>query len=344
MTTYKVTSEGASHRVIASWPDLPERASHLVAEFEESKLARAAGTVLNAASRFRWRRWLELLEVGISSEDQAGPDPDASGPAEGTTSAKGPSKQSDSPSWLPRLPTAAVLGDAPMSDYLKCRVEALLAPPGQEPETVDPDPGQLAHRIPLGNLRPLTWTDWQSHLRPEEHGQLAAELDEDLSATTGPLVGRARQIAWYLSAELLIDEEHLKLMPEESDGDGYARTRTFQKSLVELLSDLTGLRVESSAVDADPDNEGLLRVHAPGNVVGLWFEPECWYYGWPDPDSENGGPTSWLHAGTLPSDTTIGDLAIFVTESVTEGTWPFAGAPSGERRGLFGGRRAGKDR
>ena len=133
-------------------------------------------------------------------------------------------------------------------------------------------------------------------------------------------------------------------MPEETDGDGDARTRMFQKSLVELLSDLTGLRVESTAVESDPDNEGLLRVHAPGNVVGFWFEPECWYYGWPDPDSEDGHPTSWLHAGTLPSETTMGDLAIFITESVTQRTWPFVGAPSGERRGLFGGSRGAKDR
>ena len=42
------------------------------------------------------------------------------------------------------------------------------------------------------------------------------------------------------------------------------------------------------------------------------------------PDSPNDQPTSWLHVGTLPIDTSVGDLASFITESAARGVWPFA--------------------
>jgi hypothetical protein len=108
---------------------------------------------------------------------------------------------------------------------------------------------------------------------------------------------------------------------------------------VELLGDLIGLRVESTAVDRDPYSEGLLRVLSPKRVVGFWLDPESWYYGWPDPDYPDSQPTRWRHAGALPSDTSIGDLASFVKERLSHGTWPFGGDEPDERRNFLGGRR-----
>lgn len=39
MTTYELESTDESHLLLASWPDLPERASHPVATFADLKLA-----------------------------------------------------------------------------------------------------------------------------------------------------------------------------------------------------------------------------------------------------------------------------------------------------------------
>ena len=119
--------------------------------------------------------------------------------------------RADQPSWLPRLPTTVILGDSTMGAYLEERIERLLPEAGGGPEPVDPERSSFGAQVPLGNLRPLLWRDWFSHLQADEHDHLAAELDEDLAATAGPLVGRARQIAWYLSAELLVDEDDPKL-------------------------------------------------------------------------------------------------------------------------------------
>ena len=66
---------------------------------------------------------------------------------------------------------------------------------------------------------------------------------------------------------------------------------------MQLLSDLIGLRVESTAVDWDPDNEELLRVYSPKTVVGFWLDPECWYNGWPDSGSADGHSTVWRPRG-----------------------------------------------
>ena len=115
--------------------------------------------------------------------------------------------------------------------------------------------------------------------------------------------------------------------------------KAFQAFLVGLLGDLTGVRVESTAIDWDPDNEELLRVYSPVTTVGFWLDEECWYYGWPAADSPAGQPTVWQHAGALPTDTSIGDLAAFIAEQTSAGIWPFGGADPGAKRGLFGGRR-----
>ena len=88
-----------------------------------------------------------------------------------------------------------------------------------------------------------------------------------------------------MSAELLIDEDHSRLAPVDKGDEAEKRLKAFQATLVRLLGDLVGLRVESTAVEWDPDNEELLRVYSPKTVVGFWLDPECWYNGWPDPDS-----------------------------------------------------------
>lgn len=228
-----------------------------------------------------------------------------------------------------------------MSDYLQARIEALIPGPGQEADPVETDSGGFTERVWTGNLRPLLWRDWCSHLQTAEHDGLAAELDSELAAMTGPLTGRARQTAWYLSAELLIDEDRSRLVPFDKGAEGEKRAKAFQKSLVQLLSDLVGLRVESTAVDWDPDNEELLRVYSPKTVVGFWLDPECWYHGWPDSDSAGSQSIVWRHAGTLPTDTSIGEFAGYIAERLANATWPFGGDAPNAKRSLFGGRRRG---
>jgi len=317
MTTYEVESETSSgHRLVASWPDLPERASYRVATFRDLKLAAVAKTVLNAASRFRWRRWVQLLDEGAFNE-----------------------LRSVGSASLPALSTSAVLGESPLSAVLEERIKAVSADSDSGREPPDSDSSGFVERVRFGQLGPLLWRDWSGHLRADERARLTAELDADLAATMGKLTGRARQAAWYLSAELLIDEDHSRLGSKtERDRDDEGE-KAFQGSLVQLLGELVGLRVESTAIDWDPDNEELLRVYSPVTVVGFWLDPECWYYGWPDPNSPDGQPTVWQHSGTLPTNTSVGDLAGFIAERTARQVWPFGGSAPTGRRSLFGGRR-----
>jgi hypothetical protein len=313
MTTYEVHSRDSEHILVASWPDLPERASHEVATFAELKLAAVAKTVLNSASRYRWRRRVELVDEGMfTDQDDA------------------------KPAQLPALETSVVLGDSSMDAELTERVRALLPAPGESPASPVADPGGFTERVVFGNLGPLLWRDWCGHLSASEHEALRTELDLDMAATTGPLVDRARQMAWYLSAELLIDEDNSRL---SADKDGNAEAaKDFQRSLLKLFSDLTGVPAESSAVDWDPDNEELLRVHSPVSVVGFWLDADCWYYGWPGSDARSGEPIVWQHAGTVPTDTSIGDLAAVVRDRIAARAWPFGGSPPSGRRGPGAGR------
>jgi hypothetical protein len=315
MTTYQVDSEDGEHRLRASWPDMPDRATHDVATFQELKLAAVAKSVLNAASRYRWRRWVMAVEAGAFSDEGA--------------------KEIGS---FPPLASAAVLGDAPMGAELEKCIEALIPGDGEEPGPPMVDSGGFTERVRFGNLRPLLWREWSGHLSTDEHEALSLELAADLAATSGPLTERARQAAWYLSAELLIDEDHSRLAGKAKTEQDDESAKEFQKSLLELTHDLVGLRVESTAVAWDPDNEELLRVYSPVTVVGFWLDPECWYYGWPDSASPDGQPTVWQHAGTLPTDTSIGDLAGHISDRVKRGTWPFGGSAPDEKRSLFGGR------
>ena len=49
----------------------------------------------------------------------------------------------------------------------------------------------------------------------------------------------------------------------------------------------------------------------------------------------------WRHAGTMPTDTSIGELASYIAERLANATWPFGGDAPSEKRSLFGGRRRG---
>ena len=129
MTTYQVTSNRDGYELIASWPDLPERVDHPVGTFGEEKLATATRSVLNAASRYRWHRWIQLYDEGVFTEERAGEDP-VDRPTDehlslGSATTSAPSR------WLPRLPTGVILGDSPMSGYLEGRIESLIKDPGQ---------------------------------------------------------------------------------------------------------------------------------------------------------------------------------------------------------------------
>ena len=87
MTTYEVDNEEDRYCLRASWPDLPERANHDVAGFKEEKLAAVARSVLGAASRYRWRRAVQLVDEGIFTR-----------------------QTDDRPGGLPSLPNSCLVG------------------------------------------------------------------------------------------------------------------------------------------------------------------------------------------------------------------------------------------
>ena len=316
MTTYEVESQDSRHRLLASWPDLPERANHLVATFQDLKLATVAKTVLNAASRYRWRRWVQLVADGVFKEQSA-----------------------QGAAGLPPLPTAAIVGGAPLGASLEEHIKALTADTDATPERAHIDSGGFVERVRFGQLGPLLWRQWCNHLEADERDELDRRArrrpGRDHGSADGPCPpGRLvpeRRTAHRRGPFLARSQG-----PRDRDDEG---EKAFQGSLVQLTSDLAGLRVESTAIDWDPDNEELLRVYSPVTVVGFWLDPECWYFGWPDPNSPDGQPTLWQHAGTLPTDTSIGDLAGFISERTAQEVWPFGGAAPSERRGIFGGRR-----
>ena len=337
MTTYRVESDETGHHLVASWPDLPERASQSVAIFEDLKLASVAKSVLSAASRYRWRRWMELLDAGMSSEERVPPDPTPADSPDVTGDAPDSGGGPDEPSWLPRLPTTVILGDSTMGAYLEERIERLLPEAGGGPEPVDPERSSFGAQVPLGNLRPLLWRDWFSHLQADEHDHLAAELDEDLAATAGPLVGRARQIAWYLSAGLLVDEDDPKLAANHADAAGGEDLRDFQRSLVDLLAEFDGFRVSRRRWRSTRITRVSCGCIRREGCRVLARRREDWYYGWrrtPTRRTITHKLASRRHAS---DDTSVGDLASFITQSAARGVWPFAGQAPQERRGCYGG-------
>ena len=248
--------------------------------------------------------------------------------------------RSDEREWLPRLPTRVILGDVPMNEYLRQTIKGLDPEPGEEPEPIDPDFPNLAQGVPLGDLRPLFWRDWRTHLQADQHERLANELDADLWATTSLLVGRARQIAWYLSAKLLGEDVWTDFGVESDDDEDKT---AFQSRLVRLLSDLTGFGIEATAGWEGPNESSWLFVHLPERVVVFWHGRNGWSYGWHDPKS--GDKSEWRLVGRLPGDTTVGGLASFIRQKpslITEGsaqvTWPFRGDPPDERPYFLGRR------
>jgi len=133
-------------------PTYPNVRINPVASFKELKLATAARNVLSAASRYRWHRWIQLQDQGIFTEERVGPDPsDAPGSSQLATGSGEPVQ----PPWLPRLPTNVLLGDAPMSDYLAARIEALVTGAGDEREPVEPDAGGFTERVSIGTCDPF---------------------------------------------------------------------------------------------------------------------------------------------------------------------------------------------
>jgi hypothetical protein len=318
MTSYGVHPENEC-MLIATWADLPIKCRLPVGPFAEVKMATTAKSVLNAASRYRWHRALQLLEQGIFTEEEVGSDAAAmEQPAIGQL-ASDSDWGSDETEWLPRLPTSVVLGNSPMSEYLRKTIEGIVPDPVVERLSVGPNSLGFTGSVPLGNLKPLLWRDWSSHLSAEEHTCLAAELDADAAATTGLLVGRARQIAWYLTAELLVDKRDWMLGRQAAPSiDAIEKTEDFQRRLAQLLSDLTGLRV-----DWDINmTQVLLRVHTPKGVVVFWLEPQYWCFGLPDPKF----PT-WTEKmrlmDRLPKGDTVGGLASFIAATIAKGLGPF---------------------
>jgi hypothetical protein len=318
VTTYRVDSEDES-TVIATWTDLPIKGSLPVGPFAEAKMATTAKSVLNAASRYRWHRALQLLEQGIFTEEEVGSDAAQMEQPAIAQLASDSDWGSDETEWLPRLPTSVVLGDSPMSEYLGKTIEGIVPDPVVERPSVGPYLLDFTGRVPLGNLRPLLWRDWSSHLSAEEHACLAAELDADAGATTGLLVGRERQIAWYLTAELLVDKRDWMLGRQAAPSiDGIEKTEAFQRRLAQLLSVLTGLRIEWDI----NMTQILLRVHTPRDVVVFWLEPQYWCFGLPDPES----PTSTEKVrlmDRLPKGDTVGGLASFIAATIAKGLGPF---------------------
>jgi hypothetical protein len=204
-----------------------------------------------------------------------------------------------------------------MSQYLRESIESLI--PDQE-VPLDPDPHAwlFAERRPIGNPEPLLWTGWRRRFSGQEIQALRNELEADLGATTGDWVGRARQVAWYLDADLLVGDETW----EGDDSEQKAGDRG-----VRLLRELTGVPIEL-AVSRGTSASHLLKVHTPGSVVGFWLDDYTWTFGWPEP----GSPDIWRISGQLAPalELTIGELANHIIEGIATGAWPFGGAAPDE--------------
>jgi hypothetical protein len=99
--------------------------------------------------------------------------------------------------------------------------------------------------------------------------------------------------------------------------DGIEKTEAFQRRLTQLLSVLTGLRIEWDI----NMTQILLRVHTPRGVVVFWLEPQYWCFGLPDPEF----PTSTEKVrlmDRLPKGDTVGGLASFIAATIAKGLGP----------------------
>ncbi len=261
---------------------------------------------------------LQLWDEGVFTEARAGLDPIVNfsvfaGPVSGF------GRGFEEPGWLPRLATDVVLGDSPMSQNLRERIEALIPDQEEQLVPVDPHAWLFAERRPLGNPEPLLWTGWRYRFSGQEKEALRNELEADLAATTGDWVGRARQVAWYVNADLLVGEETW----EGDDSEEKVGDRG-----VQLLRELTGVPIELT-VSRGTFFSHLLQVHTPGSVVGFWLEDYTWTFGWPQPGSAD----IWRISGQLAPalELTVGELASCIIEGIATGVWPFGGAAPDER-------------
>ena len=319
MTTYRIDRVDG-RTLIASWLDLPIQGSATVGPFADTAMAMTAQNVLDAASHYRWHRMLQLWDEGVFTDARAGLDPIVGfSPSTIARPVREFDWRSDEPGWLPRLPTDVVLGDSPMSQYLRERIERMIPDREDQPVPVDPNAWLFADRSPLGNPEPLLWTEWRLRLSRLDIEALRNELEADLAATTGDWVGRARQIAWYLNADLLVGAETW----EGDDSDEKVGDRG-----VQLLRELTGVPVELTA-SRDSFLSNLLQIHTPGSVVGFWLEDYTWTYGWPESELSD----IWRISGQLAPalELTVGELASLIIEGIAAGEWPFGGVALGER-------------
>lgn len=310
MTSYRIDPVDG-RTLIARWPDLPIQGSATVGSFADTVTAMTVQRVLDAASRYRWHRMLQLWDEGVFTDARAGSDPIVSF---SRSTLAGPE-----PGWLPRLATDVILGDSPMSQYLRERIDTSIPRQHHQPSPVDPHAWLFADRRPLGNLEALLWSEWQQRLPMQEIETLRTELDAELAATTGDWVGRGRQVAWYLNADLLVGEDTW----EGDDSDVEVGDRG-----VRLLRELTGVAIELTS-SRDRLRSDRLQVHTPGSVVGFWLEDYAWTYGWPEPRLSD----TWRVSGKLAPalELTVGELASFIIEGIAVGEWPFGGVAPGER-------------
>lgn len=322
MTTYGLDSRN-DRLLVASWPDLPIEAYETVGPFADREIAALAPSVLEAASRYRWHRMLQLWDEGAFTDERAGPDPIVASTESSGGGATPGCRMSEEPGWLPRLPTEVLLGDSPMTQYMRERIEALIPDREGDPDPVD-TPWLFADRKPLGNPGPLLRSDWRRNLTDGDREILRVELEADLAATTGAWTGRARQIAWYLNAELLVGEETWEGVDDEQMDDRCSQ----------LLRGLTGLPVELKP-PRSPSCSNLVQVHTPGTLAGFWVEDCAWTYGWPVSESSD----DWRVSGRLAPalELTVGELARFIIEGVARGHWPFGNTvPPGGRAAYCG--------
>ena len=194
MTTYEVNSGDSVHSLVASWPDLPERADHLVATFQDAEARRRGenrarrGLALPLASTAPARRRRRLHRAARPP----GSPPTSRRWRRPSSSARSPwQKSSRAASRHCSRPRATGPGTWPST--------TAGSPSASRSGIYDPCCGRTGSTISTRtSTKPCAPSSRRTWPQP-----------------TGAETGRARQAAWYLSAELLIDEDHSRLGPKE---------------------------------------------------------------------------------------------------------------------------------
>ena len=127
------------HKLLASWPDLPERANHAVARFEELKLAvGCAERPWRCLARTDGTAWIRLLRRSVSC--RASPPRRPTEPARARQQVPcSVTRQCDEP----RATGARSSGPIPNQD--------------ETPAPARSTQGGFSERVRLGNLGPLLW-------------------------------------------------------------------------------------------------------------------------------------------------------------------------------------------